>query len=127
MEAGPKIMGVEPDDGVREALFEVLRDYGVVVATTAEEAREILGKNQREEGGSIRVVVMEIELGDLYEQGFALASAIKQEYPKIKILLYTAARDWEIKADSRQNLFNAILYKPASVQVVERVAALFIP
>jgi len=77
----PRLLVVESDILIRHPLAEYLRECGYLVleATDAEEARQII-----EAESEVEVVLADADAG---ASGFALASWLRREYPKIKVVL----------------------------------------
>lgn len=77
------ILLVEPDVLVRSPLAEYLRECGylVVEATSAEEARTILGQSD------IQVDAALIDARRLAESSFALAGWLRNAHPRVKVIL----------------------------------------
>ncbi len=83
--AGAKVLVVEDDSNLREALCDTLQlaDYTAVAVASAEDAlRQLAIQND------IRLIVSDVNMGGM--SGHELLKIVKQEYPQIPLLLITA-------------------------------------
>lgn len=80
----PKILVVEDDAGLQEALADTLTlaQYDVVLAANAEQALQQLKQHK------IRLVVSDVQMGAI--SGLELLKSVKLNYPQLPVLMMTA-------------------------------------
>ncbi len=80
----PKILVVEDDAGLQEALADTLglAQYEVILAGNAEQALQQLKQHK------IRLVVSDVQMGAI--SGLELLKSIKLNYPQLPVLMMTA-------------------------------------
>ena len=84
-ESAIKVLVVEDDNNLREALTDTLQlaDYSVVAVNSAEEAIKQLA-----DYNDIRMIVSDVNMGAM--SGHDLLKIVKKEYPQIPMMLITA-------------------------------------
>jgi CheY-like chemotaxis protein len=116
------ILVVEDNDRFRKATVEALSScgYEVRAAASAEEASQILA-NAR-----VDLLVTDIWLGS-QPSGIALARAVKQRLPHVKVVIVSADGDL-LSSEDCQGIADRALRKPFKRhELQERVAALLAP
>ena len=101
----PKILVVEDDAGLQEALADtlMLAQYDVVLAANAEQALQQL-KNHK-----IRLVVSDVQMGAI--SGLELLKSVKLNYPQLPVLMITANSQQQLAVELKQQGYQ-VLYKP---------------
>jgi two-component system, response regulator FlrC len=113
-----KVMVVEDDRNLREALTETLElaDYAVMSVDSAEQALEILNKDNQ-----IRLIVSDVNMSGM--SGHDLLRTVKQLYPQIPMMLITAYASINESVDAMKQGAVDYLVKPfAPKTLVETVA-----
>ena len=118
MRSGLVILVVEDHDRIRNAEAEALRSfgYGVLTAANTEEALQLLTDSR------VDLLITDIHLpGRLH--GIALARAVKQSWPNVKIVIVSFDVDHPLRDLSA--LADGVLMKPFELsELEERVANL---
>lgn len=109
----PKILLVEDDPSLREALEDTLTlaNYSSVLAPDAEAALKIL-----EQRSDIVMIVSDVNMGKL--SGHDLLQRVKSEYPQIPVLLITAFASIRDSVDAMRNGAIDYLVKPFEPQAL---------
>lgn len=113
-----KVLVVEDDDNLREALTDTLQlaEYGVIAVDSAEEALKQLALGQ-----DIRMIVSDVNMGGM--SGHDLLKQVKQDYPQIPLMLITAYASIKESVDAMKQGAVDYLVKPFAPQtLVETVA-----
>lgn len=116
--ASIKVLVVEDDNNLREALSDTLQLAGYVVTavSSAEEALIQLAQH-----GDIRMVVSDVNMGGM--SGHQLLKQVRQEYPQIPMMLITAYASIRESVEAMQQGAVDYLVKPfAPNTLVETVA-----
>lgn len=104
MDQKPRILVVENDDAVRMVIAELLSDdFAVLTASSGLEAFGLLRKNK-----DVRVVTTSTLRGQIMN-GFCLAREIKNNYPRLKVVLVSGGGDVPPRI---AECFSAIVHKP---------------
>lgn len=116
-----KILVVEDDAGLREALVDTLSlaQYQVIAADSAEQAMQLLKQHK------IRLVISDVQMGDM--SGLELLKSIKLNYNNIPVLMMTA---YATVNDAVQAIrLGAVDYlaKPFSPQVLVNMVSRYVP
>ncbi|WP_323814820.1 sigma-54 dependent transcriptional regulator [Cellvibrio sp. NN19] len=117
-ESAIKILVVEDDNNLREALTDTLQlaDYSVIAVNSGEEALKQLALY-----GDIRMIVSDVNMGAM--SGHDLLRNVKQEYPQIPMMLITAYASITESVDAMKQGAVDYLVKPFAPQtLVETVA-----
>ena len=118
MRSGLVILVVEDHDRIRHAEAEALSSFGynVLTAANAEEALQLLTDSR------VDLLITDIHLpGRLH--GIALARAVKQSWPDVKILIVSFDVDFALK--DLGGLADGVLMKPFELnELEERLANL---
>ncbi len=114
----PKILVVEDDSNLREALCDTLQlaDYDVLEADSGEEALRLLALD-----AEIRMIVSDINMGGM--SGQDLLKEVKQTYPQIPMLLITAYASISQSVDAIKQGAVDYLVKPFAPQVLVETLA----
>ena len=118
LENAIKILVVEDDNNLREALTDTLQlaDYSVIAVNSGEEALKQLALY-----GDIRMIVSDVNMGAM--SGHDLLRSVKQEYPQIPMMLITAYASITESVDAMKQGAVDYLVKPFAPQtLVETVA-----
>lgn len=102
-----KILVVEDDDNLREALYDTLQlaDYDVLLANSGEEALKILATSH-----DVRMIVSDVNMGGM--SGHDLLREVKKTYPQIPMLLITAYASISESVDAMKQGAVDYLVKP---------------
>lgn len=116
-----KIMVVEDDAGLREALVDTLElaQYQVVAADSAEQALQLLKQHK------IRIVISDVQMAGI--SGLELLKSIKLNYPQLPVLMMTA---YATVNDAVQAIrLGAVDYlaKPFSPEVLVNMVGRYLP
>jgi len=116
-----KILVVEDDAGLREALVDTLSlaQYQVIAADSAEQAMQLLKQHK------IRLVISDVQMGDM--SGLELLKSIKLNFNNIPVLMMTA---YATVNDAVQAIrLGAVDYlaKPFSPQVLVNMVSRYVP
>ncbi|MFN6971092.1 MAG: sigma-54-dependent transcriptional regulator [Rheinheimera sp.] len=116
-----KILVVEDDAGLREALVDTLSlaQYQVIAADSAEQAMQLLKQHK------IRLVISDVQMGGM--SGLELLKSIKLNYNNIPVLMMTA---YATVNDAVQAIrLGAVDYlaKPFSPQVLVNMVSRYVP
>ncbi|MFN6972343.1 MAG: response regulator, partial [Rheinheimera sp.] len=116
-----KILVVEDDAGLREALVDTLNlaQYQVIAADSAEQAMQLLKQHK------IRLVISDVQMGGM--SGLELLKSIKLNYNNIPVLMMTA---YATVNDAVQAIrLGAVDYlaKPFSPQVLVNMVSRYVP
>ncbi|WP_052417361.1 sigma-54-dependent transcriptional regulator [Cellvibrio mixtus] len=117
-ESAIKVLVVEDDNNLREALTDTLQlaDYSVVAVNSAEEAIKQLA-----DYNDIRMIVSDVNMGAM--SGHDLLKIVKKEYPHIPMMLITAYASISESVDAMKHGAVDYLVKPFAPQtLVETVA-----
>lgn len=116
-----KIMIVEDDLGLREALVDTLMlgGYEVVEADSAESAMVQLGRQK------VDLVVSDIQMGDM--SGLALLKSIKNKFPAMPVLLMTAYATINDAVQAMRDGATDYLAKPFAPQVLLNLVERYAP
>lgn len=117
-ESAIKVLVVEDDNNLREALTDTLQlaDYSVVAVNSAEEAIKQLA-----DYSDIRMIVSDVNMGAM--SGHDLLKVVKKEYPQIPMMLITAYASISESVDAMKQGAVDYLVKPFAPQtLVETVA-----
>lgn len=103
----PKILVVEDDPSLREAVMDTLAlaDYHALAAANAETALQLLEKRD-----DIAMIVSDVNMGEL--SGHDLLHQVKKVYPHIPVLLVTAYASISDSVDAIRNGAIDYLVKP---------------
>ncbi len=119
-ECRPKVLVVEDNDLVREAICVLLEDdFFVLTASTGSEALIILRQDKE-----IRVVTTSTLRGQVIN-GFVLARKIRNDYHWAKVILVTGAGDVKMPAGIAE-CFCAVVHKPFLFPLVAKIHFLLI-
>ena len=117
----PKVLVVEDDVSLREALSDTLQlaGYSVISATDGAEAVHVLEKEK------IDVVVSDVQMGPM--DGSALLRSIKKQYPQLPVILMTAYGTIQKAVEAMHDGAADYIVKPfeidALVNIIERYSA----
>jgi DNA-binding response OmpR family regulator len=107
----------------RPAISFALSDYfgslgwAVECATNVAEAERVLQR------GDVALVIADLSLSGLGStDGLELARQIRTEWPRVRTIILTAYGTPDIERTARRIGVDAFLHKPASLQVLARVA-----
>ncbi len=116
-----RILIVEDDAGLREALIDTLKlaRYRVVAADSAEEAMSCLGQYQ------IDLVVSDIQMAKM--SGLVLLKHIKSRFPKMPVLLMTAYATIDDAVQAMRDGATDYLSKPFAPQVLLNLVERYAP
>jgi two-component system, response regulator FlrC len=117
-DAGLKVLVVEDDGDLREALTDTLQlaDYQVIAVESGEEALRQLALAQ-----DIRMIVSDVNMGGI--SGHELLMAVKEQYPHLPMMLITAyASISESVAAMKQGAVDYLVKPFAPKTLVETVA-----
>jgi two-component system, response regulator FlrC len=117
--SGAKILVVEDDDLLREALSDTLQlaGYRVAVAESASQALQLL------EVGLVDLVVSDVQMAAM--DGHGLLRAIKKRWPRLPVVLMTAYGTIEKAVEAIRDGAAEYLVKPFEVEVlIEMVSRL---
>lgn len=115
---GAKVLVVEDDNSLREALCDTLQlaEYGVVAVASAEDAlRQLAVQND------IQMIVSDVNMGGM--SGHELLKIVKQEYPQIPLLLITAYASIKESVDAMKQGAVDYLVKPFAPQTLVETLA----
>lgn len=113
---GKKILIVEDEDSVRQALAKILENYGYLV-TNAPDAESGLKAFDAE--GGMDIVLTDLSLPGL--SGWELADIIKERAPKIPVVLLSG---WDIDERDVQKHKNVTLILSKPVKIKDMLAAI---
>lgn len=118
MDPAIKILVVEDDNDLREALCDTLQlaDYDVVAANCAEEAVKLLALHS-----DIRMVVSDVNMGAM--SGHDLLREVRQRYPHIPMLLITAYASISQSVEAMREGAVDYLVKPFEPAVLQETVA----
>lgn len=116
-----KVMIVEDDAGLREALVDTLSisGYQVVEADCAEAAMVTLGSE------AIDLVVSDIQMGDM--SGLSLMRSIKNKLPNLPVLLMTAYATIDDAVQAMRDGASDYMAKPFSPEVLLNLVSRYAP
>ncbi|GAA0353451.1 sigma-54 dependent transcriptional regulator [Bowmanella denitrificans] len=116
-----KILIVEDDAGLREALIDtlLLGGYQIVEADCAEAAMAILGQEP------VDLVVSDIQMGQM--SGLSLLRSIKQKLPNLPVLLMTAYATIDDAVQAMRDGATDYLAKPFAPQVLLNLVGRYAP
>jgi two-component system response regulator FlrC len=116
-----KILIVEDDAGLREALVDtlLLGDYQVIEADSGEQALIKLAEQ------TIDLVVSDIQMGGM--SGLSLLKNIKNKYPKLPILLMTAYATIDDAVQAMRDGATDYLSKPFAPEVLLNLVSRYAP
>jgi two-component system, response regulator FlrC len=116
-----KILIVEDDAGLREALVDtlLLGGYELVETDCAETAMSLLGQH------SVDLVVSDIQMGQM--SGLTLLRSIKQKYPNLPVLLMTAYATIDDAVQAMRDGATDYLAKPFAPQVLLNLVGRYAP
>lgn len=108
-----KVLVVEDDDNLREALYDTLQlaDYEVLLANSGEEALKQLATHH-----DIRMIVSDVNMGAM--SGHDLLRIVKKDYPQIPMLLITAYASISESVDAMKQGAVDYLVKPFAPQTL---------
>ena len=121
MDAAVKVLVVENDNDLREALCDTLQlvDYEVVAANCAEEAVKLLALHT-----DIRMVVSDVNMGAM--SGHDLLREVRQRYPHIPMLLITAYASISQSVEAMREGAVDYLVKPFEPAVLQETVARYV-
>ena len=116
-----KILVVEDDAGLREALIDTLTlaHYQCVEADSAESALILLKKH------SVDIVVSDVQMGGM--SGLSLLKNIKTSYPNLPVLLMTAYGTIDDAVQAMQDGASNYIAKPFAPEVLLNMVSQYIP
>lgn len=116
-----KILIVEDDAGLREALVDtlLLGGYTVLEADCAEAAMALLGKQK------VDLVVSDIQMGQM--SGLSLLRSIKHKFPNLPVLLMTAYATINDAVQAMRDGATDYLAKPFAPQVLLNLVGRYAP
>ncbi|MEN3158815.1 sigma-54 dependent transcriptional regulator [Alkalimonas sp. NCh-2] len=116
-----KIMVVEDDGGLREALVDTLTlaNYQVVAAESAEQA--LLQLKQQ----SIKLIVSDVQMPGI--SGLELLATVRQQYPQIPMLIMTAYANVNDAVQAMRLGAVDYLSKPFSSEVLVNMVSRYVP
>jgi two-component system response regulator FlrC len=116
-----KILIVEDDAGLREALVDtlLLGGYQVLEADGAERAMITLGEQ------SVDLVVSDIQMGGM--SGLSLLRSVKNKYPKLPVLLMTAYATINDAVQAMRDGATDYLSKPFAPEVLLNLVSRYAP
>lgn len=116
-----KILVVEDDAGLREALIDTLTlaKYQCVEADSGESALLLLKKQV------VDIVVSDVQMGGM--SGLSLLTSIKTQYPNLPVLLMTAYGTIDDAVQAMQNGACNYIAKPFSPEVLLNMVSQYIP
>ena len=116
-----RVMIVEDDAGLREALVDtlLLGDYQVVEADSAESAMILLNQT------SVDIVVSDVHMGDT--NGLTLLRNIKQKLPNLPVLLMTAFAKIDDAVQAMRDGATDYLAKPFAPEVLLNLVNRYAP
>lgn len=116
-----KIMVVEDDAGLREALVDTLSlaSYQVVAADSAEQA--LLQLKQQ----SIKLIISDVQMAGL--SGLELLATVRQHYPHIPMLIMTAYANVNDAVQAMRHGAVDYLSKPFSPEVLVNMVGRYVP
>lgn len=115
---GAKVLVVEDDSNLREALCDTLQlaDYSVIAVASAEDALRQLAIQ-----GDIRMIVSDVNMGGM--SGHELLKITKQEYPQIPLMLITAYASIKESVEAMKQGAVDYLVKPFAPQTLVETLA----
>lgn len=116
-----KVLIVEDDAGLREALVDtlLLGGYQILQADCAETALSLLGQE------NVDLVVSDIQMGQM--SGLSLLRSIKQKYPHLPVLLMTAYATIDDAVKAMRDGATDYLAKPFAPQVLLNLVGRYAP
>ncbi|MEE2001212.1 sigma-54 dependent transcriptional regulator [Alkalimonas sp. MEB108] len=116
-----KIMVVEDDAGLREALVDTLSlaSYQVVAADSAEQA--LLQLKQQ----SIKLIISDVQMAGI--SGLELLATVRQQYPHIPMLIMTAYANVNDAVQAMRHGAVDYLSKPFSPEVLVNMVSRYVP
>lgn len=109
-----RLLLVEDDELVRRAYVRVLRPHAPQAVGTVEDAQRVFRRHRHERA------IVDVRLGD--GDGLELLSWMRRESPTVTVLMVTGETDRSL-AERAFLLGAALVYKPASVDVLRRFAS----
>ncbi len=104
----PKVLIVEDEESVRQALVKILENFGHTVLAAAD-AKEGIKKFE----GGVDIVITDLGLPG--PSGWDLARAVKEKDPKVPVVLLSGW-DVEMEDKSLKGLVDKILPKPLKIK-----------
>lgn len=118
----PKVLIVEDDAGLREALSDILRLADVSVLT-ADDGPAALGVLDGDE--SVALVVSDVQLGPM--DGHDLLAEIKSRHPELPVILMTAYGTVERAVEAMRQGAADYLVKPFEAELLVEMVRRFLP
>jgi two-component system aerobic respiration control sensor histidine kinase ArcB len=115
-----KVLVLDDDERNRTLLTDLLVYKGLVVigADTGEDAIEKAAED-------MIFAILDLRLPDI--SGYEVAKAIKEKYPKLPLIVYTASPLQKERDDLyKSDLFDAVLLKPIELKNFEEIINKFI-
>lgn len=111
-----KVLVVEDDNNLREALYDTLQlaDYDVLLASSGEDALKQLAQNN-----DVRMIVSDVNMGAM--SGHDLLREVKKDFPQIPMLLITAYASVSESVDAMKKGAVDYLVKPFAPQTLVEV------
>ena len=115
-----KILIVEDDAGLREALIDTLSlaNYQVLSAASAEEALLLLKKQ------SVQLVISDVQMGSV--SGLTLLKTLREQYPQLPVLMMTAYATVQDAVEAIRLGAIDYLSKPFSPEVLVSTVARYV-
>lgn len=115
-----KVLVVDDDEKNRKLMKDLLeyKKMEVVIAENGKKALEVLTKD-------IEIAIVDIRLPDI--DGYEVGKRIKEKYPSIKLIAYTASA---LKAEKNKiaetGLFDDVLLKPIKLDDFDKIIKKFL-